>query len=70
MRGSARSLHGIRRIVMTPPFLMRRGHKLEFAGETTFAPILTLSVASRIAIREKSPTRPWKQLVPMQISGS
>ena len=42
--------------VMTPPVrkLIPRGHRFEksFAGETTFAPMLTFSVASRIATSE------------------
>ena len=42
--------------VMMPPVrkLIPRGHRLEksLAGETTLAPILTLSVANRIATSE------------------
>ena len=44
---------------------MLRGHRLEksFAGETTLAPILTFSVASRIANSEMmTATGEWKRL--------
>src|SRR5437763_15926239 len=45
----------IKQVIMPPVRkLIRRGHRLEksFAGETTLAPMFTLSVASRIAINE------------------
>ena len=55
VRWSASSFHGIRAIpmkqVITPPMrkLIFRGQRLEksLAGETTLAPMLTLSVASK-----------------------
>ena len=53
--------------VITPPILklIRRGHRFEksFAGETTFAPMFTFNVASRMAIKDTTTaTGEWKRL--------
>src|SRR4029453_865546 len=68
---SASSFQGIiaipRKQVITPPVLndIRRGHRFEksFAGDTTFAPIFTFSVASKIASKDNTTANgEWNRL--------